>query len=117
MVAYSFKEKFAPEVQAGTKTQTIRQTARCKVGDRLQLYTGLRTKKCRKLREGICCAIDTVSITPEGPVFGQPGWHPKDPDDFAAKDGFRCYDDMYDFFHDEYGEEVFNGFVIMWNPI
>lgn len=114
MVAYNFKPQFADRVEAGLKFHTIREKARAKVGDKLQLYTGMRTKKCRKLIDAICIAVDTVCITPEGPIFGQPGFWPKDKDLFAERDGFKCYDEMYDFFCSDHGEEVFNGYVIMW---
>ena len=117
MVAFSFKKQFADDVESGKKLQTIRGKARAKAGDKLQLYTGMRTKSCRKLRDAICIAVDSVCITPEGPIFGQPGWWPKDHDEFAYRDGFQSYDEMYDWFCSDHGEEVFNGFVIMWNAL
>lgn len=114
MVAINFKKQFAPDIESGKKLQTIRAKERAKAGDQLQLYTGMRTKSCRKLRDAFCVAVDNVSITPEGPFFGNPGWWPKDKDIFAQRDGFKCYDEMYDFFCSDYGEEIFNGYVIMW---
>ena len=67
MVAFSFKAQFADLVASGKKTQTIRQTARAKPGDRLQLYTGMRTKKCRKLvdPDPVCTLVDYVGIRPD----------------------------------------------------
>jgi hypothetical protein len=115
MVAINFKPEFAKAVESGVKLQTIRAKARCKAGDVLQLYTGQRTKNCRKLRDAVCIAVDTVCITPEGIEFGQPGWWPKDADRFAENDGFKSYDEMYDFFCSDHGEEVFNGYVILWD--
>ena len=119
MVAISFKKRYAEKVESGTKLMTIRKTKRVKAGDKLQLYTGMRTKGCRKLRDAVCVAIDSVSITPDGPFFGQPGWWPKDKNVFAERDGFQTYADMYDFFKSEYGfdedDYIFNGYAIMWN--
>lgn len=47
MVAYNFQARFAPLVESGRKTITIRTrgTARrhARPGDRVQLYTGHRT--------------------------------------------------------------------------
>lgn len=121
MVAFNFKKQFAEEVASGRKLQTIRAKARVKAGDKLQLYTGQRTKACRKLRDATCVAIDNVSIAPDAPFFGQPGWWPKDKNVFAERDGFRTYVDMYDFFKIEYGggedDYVFNGYIIMWNVL
>lgn len=114
MVAFNFKKRFAPDVESGKKFQTIREKARCKVGDKIQLYTGMRSSGCRKLRDAICIAVDNISITPDGPFFGQPGWWPKDKNVFAERDGFSNYGEMYEWFSHTYNEEIFNGYVIMW---
>lgn len=119
MVAINFKKRYAEKVESGTKLMTIRKTKRVKAGDKLQLYTGMRTKGCRKLRDAVCVAVDAVSITPYGPFFCQPGWWPKDKNVFAECDGFQTYADMYEFFKSEYGldedDYFFNGYAIMWN--
>lgn len=121
MVAISFKKQHAGKVESGKKLMTIRKTKRAKAGDKLQLYTGMRTRGCRKLRDAVCIAVDSVSITPNGPFFGQPGWWPKDRDVFAERDGFPSYAEMYAFFRSEYGmgesDYIFNGYAIMWNAI
>jgi hypothetical protein len=114
MVAFNFKKQFAADVESGKKLQTIRPTKRVEAGDKLQLYTGMRSPSCRKLRDAVCVAVDNVSITPEAPFFGQPGWWPKDKNIFAERDGFKNYADMYEWFLLEYGEDIFNGYVIMW---
>ena len=52
MVAYSFKKQFAYPVEKGYKLQTIRasrKTRHARPGESIQLYTGMRTKQCRKL--------------------------------------------------------------------
>jgi len=115
MVAINFKAEFADKVEFGEKLQTIRRKLRCKKGDALQLYTGQRTPACRKLRDAIVIAVDTVIITPEKPIFGNPKWWPKDKDLFAENDGFSCYDAMRDFFTDHYGHDDFEGYIIMWS--
>jgi hypothetical protein len=117
MVAFNFQMKFAEEVASGRKLQTIRAKARAKAGDKLQLYTGMRSPGCRKLRDAVCIGVDSVSITPSGPFFGQPGWWPKDKNLFAERDGFKSYVDMYDWFFQTYGEEIFNGYVIMFSAL
>jgi hypothetical protein len=120
MVAYNFKKQFADDVESGKKLQTIRQKCRAKQGDKLQLYTGMRSPGCRKLRDAYCVAVDAVSITPDGPFFGQPGWWPKDKNVFAERDGFQTYADMYQWFKTEYDLDddddfIFNGYVTMWS--
>jgi hypothetical protein len=52
MPAYNFQKQFAPLVQSGEKRQTIRtlgKRSHAQPGNKLQLYTGMRTKQCRKL--------------------------------------------------------------------
>ena len=52
MVAYTFQARFAAAVEAGEKAITIRtigQRRHARIGERLQLYTGQRTRACRKL--------------------------------------------------------------------
>lgn len=111
MVAYNFQERFADDVAHGIKKQTIRAKARCKPGDKLQLYTGQRTKNCRKLGEGVCTSVTPIKITALGITLdGKPlyaGWARKDDFesdydcDFAKADGFDDFQDMA-----EYGRMV-----------
>ena len=49
MVAFNFSPEMAPLVLERTKRQAIRATRRARVGQKIQLYTGHRTKDCRKL--------------------------------------------------------------------
>ena len=53
MPAFNFKPQFAPLVESGKKTKTIRPTKRGNVGDTAYLYTRQRTKNSRKLGEGV----------------------------------------------------------------
>jgi len=116
MVAFSFKAQFAEMVAAGKKTQTIRQTARAKPGDRLQLYTGMRTKKCRKLvdPDPVCTLVDYVGIRPDYLTLGNAKKHAGDADDFARRDGFTDYNDMVKWFAETYGSPYFQGYVHVW---
>lgn len=123
MVAYNFQPRFADDVAAGRKLQTIRQTARAKVGDELQLYTGMRTGKCRLLRRAVCTGVFKVVLWPDryGVISPDGGktW-PFDalpPDEFAQRDGFKDYAEMYAWFKAAYGREEFRGFLTMWQPL
>jgi hypothetical protein len=63
MVAYSFDKRFVPQIENGFKRQTIRAHRRrhARPGEALQLYTGMRTKHCRKIRDDVICSrIDEV---------------------------------------------------------
>ena len=124
MVAINFKKQFAGDVENGFKTQTIRQNARCKRGDALQLYTGQRTKQCRKLADAVCKRVRKVKLcATEMFIDGNRLYAGSDyeneelyeyDNDFANKDGFDTYMDMAAWFEDNYGALPFEGYVIEW---
>ena len=120
MPALNFQARFAQLVKSGKKCQTIRKRRRDgrdpKPGDTLYLYTGMRTKRCRKLREAICTSVGPVEIN--GPAFGGlligslMGSDVK-PDTFAKRDGFKNFEEMVEWFDKVYGLP-FEGLVIRW---
>lgn len=114
MVAFNFSPEFADAVASGAKCQTIRQTKRAKKGDMLQLYTGQRTKKCRKLRDAECLYVDYVHLAPDGITVGIADQHPGNSDAFARRDGFADYAAMHAWFKKKYGEDHFVGYVHRW---
>ena len=107
MVAINFQERFAALVESGKKRQTIRRKARCKPGDKLQLYTGMRTKACRKIMDAICTAVYPITL----PLLD----NPIVTDAFAQRDGFKNSEDMQEWFHNRYKTWIFEGFLIQWN--
>ena len=132
MVAYSFQKQFVAEIQAGKKHQTIRahrkNNRHARVGERLQLYCGLRTKNCQKLfdNDPICRGVDDVEIDiTDGGKIEQIVLNGRkltsiEIEDFAKADGFRpsdgltARDVMGEFFLNHYGAGHFKGNVIMW---
>lgn len=129
MVAINFKTDFVADIEDGRKRRTIRairKTGNPKVGDALQLFTGMRTKRCEKLIDATCTrvrpvVIDHMGVTLEGrslyagdsPAFlGGPDAEQYD-GDFARADGFDCFPDMADFFEKQYGLP-FAGQLIEW---
>jgi hypothetical protein len=114
VVAFNFSPEFADRVASGEKRQTIRQTKRAKPGDALQLYTGQRTKKCRKLRDAVCESVDYVHIAPDGLTFGDKSKHPRSVDEFARADGFKDFSAMLAWFEKRYGSNHFIGYVHRW---
>ena len=64
MPLLNFQKRFVTQVESGRKRQTIRAMRKIpfKVGDKLFLYTGLRTKDCRKLGEVICERVRHILI-------------------------------------------------------
>lgn len=117
MAAINFQKQFVGPIERGEKRQTIRRTARAKVGQSLQLYTGMRTKACRKIvsPDPICTMCHYVHLAPDGITFGNAALFPS-ADEFARQDGFRDYAEMHAWFKGRYGEDHFIGFVIRWEP-
>ncbi|WP_319775512.1 ASCH domain-containing protein [Breoghania sp.] len=66
MVAYNFVAVLAPQIEARTKTQTVRANRRrhARPGEPVQLYTGMRTRSCRKLiaPDPICRCVRPITI-------------------------------------------------------
>lgn len=71
MPSLNFMERFAGAVERGEKRQTIRRVRKTpiKVGDTLQLYTGQRTKACRKLGLGRCTRVRAIMMRPDWTVW------------------------------------------------
>lgn len=117
MVAINFSAEHAGKVEAREKTQTIRRKSRCAPGDKIQLYTGQRTKQCRKLVDDdpTCLDVTYVAIRPGDLTLGNTSRFPRDIDDFARLDGFADYEQMHRWFAERYKTEFFIGQVIRWH--
>jgi len=130
MVAINFKDEFVFVIDAGIKRRTIRQvrkTGNPEPGKPLQLYTGMRTLSCEKIREVTCTRvrpveIDHMGVTLDGrklyagdsPAYqGSPNDEEYD-GDFARADGFQTFSDMVEFFEKQYGLP-FKGQLIEWS--
>lgn len=125
MVAYNFKKRFAPLIESGKKRQTIRALGKrrhAQRGDVLTLYTGQRTKACRKLLETICTYAIPIEmdITPEhglsvfldGIDLDVPGMIAlAELDGFGLGDDGDPLDEFIRFFEDRM---PFEGIVIEW---
>ncbi len=117
MPALNFKKCFADSVESGTKRQTIRaRRADCRnpqPGQTLYLYTGQRTKGCRKLREVVCKSVETITIEDIDMYVGTKRLTIHEKLLMAASDGFHYVDDFRNFFYKHYGLP-FYGFLIKW---
>jgi len=122
MPALNFKQRFAPLVESGAKRQTIRAMRKDgrdpAPGDVLQLYTGMRTRGCRKLREEVCTSAEPIGIGRDGFVLlgDGDGFKKLAPDEIealAAADGFESVEAFFDFFNTTH-RLPFNGLLIKW---
>ena len=107
MPAINFKPQFAALVESGAKTQTIRKTNRFKIGDVVQLYTGQRTKQCRKLGEGVVEMVLPFYMS-RSPLLCRDAYAA-----IAMADGFANADEMFDWFEKQHGLP-FEGWLIKW---
>lgn len=137
MVAYSFRPRFVTPIRiglglpilpedddtdAGTllvpKRQTIRAIGKrrhARAGEMLQLYTGMRTRQCKKIGEAPCVFVVPIRIDVMKTrlkfsdfVF--------DAEAFAQADGFASAADMHAFWLDAHGLGKFEGVLIRWEP-
>ncbi len=118
MPAFNFQKQFAPSVESGEKRQTIRspRKIRPEAGQAAHLYTGLRTKACRKLGEHEIKSVKPIIITQAG--VGSMGdivaIYSRDAlDKFARADGFESWTAMRDWFDKTHGLP-FEGDLIKW---
>ena len=144
MVAYSCQRRFVPDIRAYRKTHTLRglrtgKSRHARVGERVQLYCGMRTRHCfRIIPDQTCDRIGSVRIIfnrgtvfavrvcqaveqPDGSLseFGMPTEFdgPAALDRFAVSDGFTDADDMSRFWRDvnRVGpNDIWHGALIGW---
>jgi len=117
MPALNFQKQFATLVEAGEKHQTIRAYRKDgrdpKTEQTLYLYTGQRTKSCRKLGEVICKTVKQISIQGSAITLGVNRLSFKQENELAKADGFDCFLDFMEFFHKTHGLP-FHGLLITW---
>jgi hypothetical protein len=118
MPALNFAARFAGAVERGEKRQTIRSGSRIKAGDTLYLYTGMRTKACRKIGDETCRAVRpiTVKMTARGIMTVRLDGRRLAHDEMcllAREDGFSTLMQFVAWFRDLYGLP-FRGQVIYW---
>lgn len=117
MPALNFQDRFAPAVEAGRKRTTIRRPRPdIRRGKTLYLYTGQRTKACRKLKEATCTDVLPLHIDESGVFFvsGQGlTQHELARLAHSDTDGLLDVGAFVDFFKEHYGLP-FDGVLISW---
>lgn len=126
MPAYNFKSQFAPAVEAGTKLCTVRGW-QAKASATAYLFTGMRTKACRRLGQGKItdCSPIIIGRDPSAfPLVIISGQRLSLPDiwQLASHDGFEDSEKFVEFFADSQpyktidgvGTQFFEGFIHTW---
>lgn len=112
MVAFNFTV-FVDQIKDGRKRQTIRKKARCKPGDKLQLYTGMRSSLCTKIGDAICKSVSEIVIDVDYVAVDGFRLASGDVIDLAQRDGFSGPIAFKGFFLDKY-DLPFHGHIIRW---
>jgi hypothetical protein len=118
MPALNFKKQFADAVESGQKRQTIRgyrkDSRNPQPGQTLFLFTGLRSKYCRRLGEAECKNVTKLHIGEHFAVVkGVHSLGVEDIETFAKADGFNNSGEFFDFFKQNHGLP-FYGLLIEW---
>ncbi|PKN71219.1 MAG: hypothetical protein CVU54_02010 [Deltaproteobacteria bacterium HGW-Deltaproteobacteria-12] len=117
MPVFNFLKQFADKVERGEKRQTIRAKRRdgrnSRVGDKLYLYTGMRTKSCRKLGAVICTSVQQITIDRHGINIDGVWLLRQEEVQLAIADGFEGIYEMKCFFNKEHGLP-FEGLLYKW---
>ena len=118
MPAINFKQRYGEAILAGTKTQTIRAPRKdhrptASKGQIVALYTGMRTKSCRKLMDVLCTNTSQIVIDNDPYRIIVNGTPVKDEDAFVKADGFDGFLDFVEFFDKTHGLP-FHGTLIEW---
>jgi uncharacterized protein YqfB (UPF0267 family) len=126
MVAYSFQTRFVAPILAHKKCQTIRADRRrhARPNELLQLYTGMRTRRCKLIGRAVCVEVQPIVLTfddanPDGEGFLLPKYQMQvSRDDFAVADGFSDWADLRSFWRVQHpGIDRFEGVLISWGGL
>lgn len=101
MPALSFQQKFIDKVIDGSKPGTVRQVrlkGAIKPYQYLSIYTGMRTKQCKKHGEKYCLNVYPIRITKNHIWINDLLLPPDLTLWFAIKDGFLSSEEFFNFF-------------------
>lgn len=122
--SFSFRKQFAGAVERGEKLQTIRQRRKDgrvpKPGDRVTLFTGMRTVYCRRLGESVVVEcfpvhLDLEELGRRVIVSNGIRLHVGEAESFAKLDGFSGAWEMLNWFRETYKPATaFDGFCVRW---
>lgn len=117
MGAYNFQAQFADQVEKRIKRQTIRAERKDgripEVGERFVGYTGMRTKKCRKLVDSRISEVLPIAIKDDGIWLAGTPLNDVEAHSIALLDGFQSAKEMLLWFARTHGLH-FSGHLIRW---
>ena len=128
MVAYSFRPQFVQPILSGAKRQTIRphragRSRHARPGEEVQLYTGMRTRRCTLIGRAMVESVHQVELMFSGPSegyvldarFTTADLYKSYVNTFARADGFKDWRELKAFWAEEHpGLDRFEGVLIKW---
>ena len=120
---FSFRKQFADRVASGEKLQTILQHRKDgrmpRPGDRVLLFTGMRTAYCRRLGASTVTEAFPVHLDLERGdwlfIVNGVRLNFVESEAFAKLDGFRSAVEMIEWFRETYPDDgAFDGFCTRW---
>ena len=116
MPAYNFQKQFASDVERGFKRCTIRPRRKRPTvpGDILFLFTGQRTKQCRRLLTTACVAVEPITVTSASIRLDGRSLTTSAAHCLARADGFDTVEAFRSFFRKIYGLPTKNMEQISW---
>ena len=122
MAAYNFKKQFAPAVKSGEKRCTMRQRRKNgyvpKIGELIDLYTGMRSKGCTKLCRVMVKLVRPITIICDDDDRTHVHLDGRElmlhqVKDLAVQDGFGSIAEFRGFFRGQYGTQA-HLYLIEW---
>lgn len=122
MAGLGFKKQFVAPIRRrkNPKDQTIRGFRKVPItpGERLYLFTGMRTNYCKKIGEAVCYSVTEIILDEKGFRTGgddlgegiKAWYHQNDffkLNEFARRDGFKNWKELVDFWKQEHGDDCF----------
>lgn len=107
----AFNPQFEPRILSGRKIHTIREdkTNRWKPGNKIQMATGVRTKKYNCFKEAVCVAVQSIEITKNKVYIDGKKLNKQEIKTLAINDGFNGIVDFFKWFNQD-----FAGKIIHW---
>jgi hypothetical protein len=117
-MTFNFQARFVPLIESGQKGSTIRAYRSdgkvCRPGEVMHLFTGMRTKQCRKIGDRVCLNARPIVIHADGTVWVDVLFLTRRLlNKVAITDGFANADDMLAWFRQNH-KLPFMGHLYTW---
>ena len=112
-----FKKIYVDKIKDGSKTTTIRTLRKIKpkIGEKIFMYSGLRTSNCQKIGEATVSQVYDIKIQAPEIYVNEVKMDLQSKNNIARNDGFDCPADLFGAICNTYGAGIFHGSLIVWD--